>query len=155
MGSRRKRLSWPRLLLVVSIAGVAGASFWGFGGEPQFISVAGEGSIDVPISGLKLGRVELFSYRDHAGNQIRFLLARDSNGRVHGAFDACEHCYTYHRGYTASHGELICRFCGNRYKLEAMDSGLASCVPIKLPVQIAGQTAKIRTAELERGRQLF
>jgi uncharacterized membrane protein len=142
-------------LLAVSIAGAAGASFWGFASEPHFIAVTGAGSIDVSISGLKQGHVELFSYRDHAGDEIRFLLARDSNGRVHAAFDACERCYTYHRGYAASHGELICRFCGNHYKLEAMDSGLASCVPVKLRAQIAGQTAKIRSAELERGRQLF
>ena len=93
--------------------------------------------------------------KDHAGDEVRFLLARDSAGRVRAAFDACKRCYMYHEGYDRSHGKLICRFCGNHYKLDAMESGLASCVPIKLPYRLSGQTVEIERAELERERYLF
>jgi uncharacterized membrane protein len=123
--------------------------------EPHFISVAGEDFVNVPISDLRPGDAEFASYQDRAGNKIRFLLTRDSNGRIHAAFDACQHCYAFRRGYAVSHGELICKFCGNHYKLEAMDSGVASCIPVKLSFQIAGHVAKIMAAELQRGRQLF
>ncbi len=126
-----------------------------FDNGPHFISVIGDGSIDLPVSDLKSGDVKFFSYRDPAGGRIRFLLARDSNGDIHGAFDACKRCYTYHKGYYASGHELICRFCGNRYKLEAMESGLGSCVPVKLPFKASGHAVQIKAAELEQGHDLF
>ena len=99
--------------------------------------------------------MRFFTYQDQAGDQIRFLLARDATGRIKAAFDACQRCYVYHKGYVRSDGRLLCRFCGNRYKLEAMESGLASCVPMKLPFQMTGQTVNIKPADLERERGLF
>jgi uncharacterized membrane protein len=82
-------------------------------------------------------------------------LARDSAGRIKAAFDACERCYIYRKGYVSSGGNLVCRFCGNRYHLESMEAGLASCVPVKLPVQLLGQNAQIKAADLERERVMF
>jgi uncharacterized membrane protein len=130
-------------------------SCWIFATESRSISVTGQGSVDVPISNLGQGDAEFVSYQDSAGKQIRFLLARDSKGRIHAAFDACQHCYAFHRGYALSHGELICRYCGNHYKIEAMETGVGSCIPVKLPFHIAGRSAKITTADLQRGHQLF
>jgi uncharacterized membrane protein len=101
------------------------------------------------------GEAKFYSYRDGAGAELRFILARDSAGGVHAAMDACQRCYTYHQGYVSSDGYLVCKLCGNRYKLRAMTSALASCVPVKLSLKIAGQTARISTAELERNRGLF
>ena len=92
---------------------------------------------------------------DTAGDQIRFLLARDSTGRVKGALDACRRCSMYGKGYVSSRGYLVCRYCGNRYKSEAMESGLASCVPVQLPLQVTGHTVTIKPADLERQRGLF
>jgi uncharacterized membrane protein len=155
MRSSRKRFSRPKFLLVLSVAIAVGTLYWTLGSESGLTSVTGEGSIAIAISGLKPGNVKFFSYRDHAGNEIRFLLARDAGSRIHVAVDACERCYTYRRGYTSSAGRLICRFCGNHYKLEAMEAGLASCVRVKLPFQMAGQTVRIKTAELEGQRHLF
>ena len=107
---------------------------------PQFTQVSANPSVSIEINDLQPGDVRFFIYRDRAGDQIRFLLARDAAGRIKGAFDACQRCYMHHKGYASSRGDLICRFCGNRYKLEAMESGLASCVPIKLPLQVTGHT---------------
>ena len=119
-------------LVVVAIWLAATAS------EPQFTVVSANPSVSIQTNDLRPGDVRFFTYRDRAGDQIRFLLARDATGRINGVFDACQRCYMYHKGYVSSHGDLICRFCGNRYKLEAMESGLASCVPMKLPLQVTG-----------------
>jgi uncharacterized membrane protein len=86
---------------------------------------------------------------------LRFLLARDSGGALHAAMDACQRCYGYHKGYVTSDGYLVCKLCGNRYKLAVMSKGLASCVPVKLAFKTDGQTATIHTAELEHNRHLF
>lgn len=122
---------------------------------PQFIAVSANPSVSVETNDLRPGDVRFFTYRARAGDQIRFLLARDATGRIKGVFDACQRCYMYHKGYVSSHGELICRYCGNRYKLEAMESGLASCVPMKLPLQVTNHTVNIKPADLERERGLF
>ena len=148
----RRRTVWlisAAALVVVAIWLTATAS------GPQFTAVSANPSISVQTNDLRPGDVRFFTYRDRAGDQIRFLLARDATGRIKGAFDACHRCYMYHKGYVSSRGDLLCRFCGNRYKLEAMESGLASCVPVKLPLQVTNHTVNIKPADLERERGLF
>ncbi len=122
---------------------------------PQFITVSANPSVSIDTGNLRPGDVRFYTYRDHAADQIRFLLARDSTGQIKGALDACRRCSMYGKGYVCSHGNLVCRFCGTRYKLEAMESGLASCVPVKLPMQVTGHTVNIKPADLERERGLF
>lgn len=143
-------------LLIVATALVAGAaSLAALARGPQFTQVSASPSVSIETNDLRPGNVRFFTYRDRAGDQIRFLLARDPNGRIKGAFDACQRCYMYHEGYAGSRGGLVCRFCGNRYKLETMESGLASCVPMKLPLQVTGHTVNIKPTDLERERGLF
>ena len=122
---------------------------------PESIAVSANPSINIAINDLRRDDVRFFKYRDRAGDQIRFLLARDSTGRTKGALDACQRCYMYRKGYVSSRGNLVCTYCGNRYKLEAMESGIASCVPVKLPFRMTGHTVTIKPADLERERELF
>ena len=142
-------------MLLVMLA-VGTASFFITSQAPSFISV-GTDSDMVTISTDTLGKeqVKFYSYRDRAGEELRFILGRDSSGKVHAAMDACQRCYTYHKGYIWSHGYLVCKFCSNRYKLQAMESGLASCVPIRLPIRVTGRNVTIKSADLEHERGLF
>jgi uncharacterized membrane protein len=149
--SRKRTLGLIGLALVV--AGGASLSIGTRG--PVFISVSGSDSVVIPTDTLARGQVRFYSYRDRAGEELRFILGRDSSGEVHSAMDACQRCYTYHKGYVSMHGYLVCKWCGNRYKLEAMESGLASCVPVKLPIGTAGLKVKIKPADLEHNRALF
>lgn len=134
---------------------LAAMLFTAIAARPRYIPVSANSSVSIETNDLRQGDVRFFAYRDRAGDQIRFLLARDATGRTKAAFDACERCYVYHKGYASSRGALFCRFCGNKYKLEAMESGLASCVPVKLPFQIAGRIVNINPADLESARGLF
>ncbi len=122
---------------------------------PHFTTVGANPFVSIDAESLHSGDARFFSYRDSAGDRIRFLLARDSTGQIKGAFDACRSCSRYGVGYTCSGGSLVCGYCGNRYKLEAMETGRASCVPVKLPMQVNGNTVTIRPADLQRERGLF
>jgi len=135
------------MAVVVSLSAMARA--------PEFTPVSANPPISIETNDLGRGDIRFFAYRDRAGDQIRFLLARDSAGRIKGAIDACQRCSMYRKGYFSSRGDLVCRYCGNRYKLEAMESGLGSCVPVKLPFQMTGQAVNIKPADLERERGLF
>jgi uncharacterized membrane protein len=150
----KSRRTLKHILLALLAAGTA--SFFISNQAPSFISVGSDSDlVTIPTDTLARGQVRFYSYRGRAGEELRFILGRDSDGEVHAAMDACERCYTYHKGYISSHGYLVCKWCGNRYKLQAMESGLASCVPIKLPIQVMGQRVKIKSADLEQNRALF
>src|SRR6266436_3439740 len=60
----------------------------------------GAATLTIKLGDLGPGTVRAFCYRDPAGRKLRFLLARDSSGRVHTVFDACGQCYKFHKGYS-------------------------------------------------------
>jgi uncharacterized membrane protein len=123
--------------------------------RPSATQVFGTYTLSIPTSDLRAGEVKFFSYRADPASEIRFLLARDSDGHLHGALDACQRCYTYHRGYGWSGGYLICRVCGNRYKLDKLTTGIASCAPANLKFQSTGKTVQIQTSDLKRASGFF
>ena len=122
---------------------------------PHFIQLKANPSISIDADNLSPGDVRFFWYGDPAGDKIRFLLARDSGGRIKGAFNACRQCSMYRKGYDSSHGDLVCGYCGNRYKLYAMEYGRGSCAPVKLPFRMTGHTVDIKPIDLEHERGLF
>ena len=119
------------------------------------VPVSGNGAITISVANLLNNKAQTYCYTDEAGRRLRFILARGSDGKVRSVFDACRQCFTYHRGFKVSDGELICRVCGNHYPMDHMTEGKASCVPASLPHQDAGATVTIRTSDLESGRYLF
>ncbi|HUN59858.1 MAG TPA: Fe-S-containing protein [Candidatus Binataceae bacterium] len=126
-----------------------------FHSDAGFTVLAGSDVINIPTSAIARGQVRFFVYRSRAGNYIRLIIARDDHGNVEAAFDACERCYMYHRGYKASRGVITCRWCGTHYKVSSMSEGLSGCEPIKVPFRTVGQTIRIRTADLEHQSKLF
>ncbi|MHB8382647.1 MAG: Fe-S-containing protein [Candidatus Binataceae bacterium] len=119
------------------------------------VPVSGSGAVAISVARLLGGHAQTYCYTDSAGRRLRFILARGSDGKVRSVFDACRQCFTYHRGFKISNGELICRVCGNRYPMNHMPEGKASCVPASLPHQDAGATVTIRTSDLDSGHYLF
>jgi len=117
--------------------------------------VMGREAIDVNVSAMRPGSAQLFCYTDDAGKKLRFVLARGTDGKMRSVFDACRQCFTFHRGYQVVGGELICRVCGNHYRIDRMAEGKASCVPASLPHEEASGTVRIRTADLQAGHAFF
>ena len=119
--------------------------------------IAGDGSDSVAISASSIapGQARFFTYHGHSGGDIRLIVARNDHGDIEAAFDACERCYLYRRGYEAAHGVITCRWCDTHYKIASMGEGLSGCAPIKVPFRIVGETIRIQTADLERQTKLF
>jgi uncharacterized membrane protein len=116
---------------------------------------ASGGFVTVSLARLTPGSGKLFCYRERSREKLRFVLARDADGTVRAAFDACRKCYKFHQGFTTSQGYLTCRYCGNRYKLSDIAVGEASCVPVALPTHVEGGSVRISVPDLEAGRWLF
>src|SRR5713101_7569769 len=94
--------------------------------RPRCRELRGVQTVTISLSQLARGSVDFFCFRDRKGEKLRFLLARGIDGKVESAFDACAQCYKFGKGYTLSHGELICRLCGTRYQIRSMRTGRAS-----------------------------
>ncbi len=152
----RPRLRWRgRVIIAMAIVlTTAAVALSTLGVRPHFTVVSGKDIVAVPRSELPAGALRFFAWRDDAGREIRFILGSDDSGRVQGAFDACQQCSQYRKGYTESRGYLVCRFCGNRYRLDST-AGFGSCAPVKLPVHEGGATVSVNTADLASHGGLF
>lgn len=123
--------------------------------RPACTLLHGADFLHVNVANLARGDVRAFCYDGPAGRDLRFLLARDSDGKIHSVFDACRHCYKYHEGYTWSHGYLVCRWCGNRYRIKNISVGKASCAPVPLSSTVHGNEVTIKVKNVEAGKWLF
>lgn len=144
--------------VIAALAALILLGAWMFAGpfaRPACTPVSGGANVNIAVANLSRNAAKFFCYRTSAGQRLRFILARDGDGKVHAVFDACSQCYRFHKGYAVSHGYLICRLCGNRYKLDHLDHGIASCVPVRLNTADRGAQVEIKIAELVKGRTLF
>jgi uncharacterized membrane protein len=123
--------------------------------RPHCTDLRGAEMLTVSMARLDSGEARLFCYRDRAGARLRFLLARGNDGKVRAVFDACRQCYKFHQGYDVAHGMLICRLCGNRYPIDHMMKGEASCVPVSLPHQEDASRVEIKVSDVKSGAALF
>jgi uncharacterized membrane protein len=136
--------------LAIGAAVAAGPMF-----APRCSPVNGNDVVTASLDELSPGTARFFCYRDRAGHEVRFVLARANDGTVRSVFDACRQCYRFHKGYTVADGFLVCRLCGNRYRLDQMQAGMASCQPVHLENSQHGNKVEVRVAALEKGHQLF
>lgn len=123
--------------------------------RPRCTELRGDETVTVSMARLTGGVARLFCYRDRAGERLRFLLARGNDGKVRAVFDACRQCYKFHQGYDVAHGMLICRLCGNRYPIDRMTNGEASCVPVSLPHHEDASRVEVKVSDLKSGASLF
>ena len=123
--------------------------------RPGCTSVTGGDELVIAGHLLDKGTAKTFCYRDEAGKNLRFVLARGSDGKVRSVMDACQQCYSYHKGFAYEDGYLVCRLCGNRYPIDDILKGKASCVPVAIPNTEAGDRITIRTADLKKNGWLF
>jgi uncharacterized membrane protein len=149
------RISVLKVLGVLAVLLLAGTLLMSRMSRPACTLLSGAETLTIKLGDLAPGKIRAFCYTDEAGRKLRFLLARDSSGQVHAVFDACRQCYKFHKGYSYSHGYLICRLCGNRYPIEVASPGAASCVPVPLVHQTGRDRVAIKVADVKAGKWLF
>jgi uncharacterized membrane protein len=149
------KLPRARSLIAIATVGAIAVAMTISMAKPGCTSVSGKDELVISGHALKAGRPAMFCYRDDAGRELRFLLARGDDGKVRSVMDACAQCYKFHKGFTYSNGYLICRLCGNRYPVNHMTMGKASCVPVVLPSTESHGKITVRTADLTQRAWLF
>lgn len=149
-----RRIGPKKILMVALVAAVAIAAVVPIL-RPRCTELRGDKTLTVSMARLQDGEARLFCYRDRGGERLRFLLASGDDGKVRAVFDACRQCYKFHQGYDVAHGMLICRLCGNRYPIDHMTDGEASCVPVSLAHHEDASKVEIKVSDLKSGASLF
>ncbi len=155
MARALRRLPTRMSLVLLAAIAIVGLMIAGALAQPRCTMLSGDNTVSIPATSLPSGSAEFFCYRDPAGRKLRFILARASDGKLHSVMDACSQCYTFHKGFSASSKGLVCRLCGNRYPLDKMDQGKASCVPMAVPSREENGRITVRIADLEKMSWLF
>jgi uncharacterized membrane protein len=142
-------------ILFIGVFGLSAVELAHRFAQASCTAVGGQKVVSLPLFEFAPGQARTFCYRDSDGETIRFIVARDSDGTIHSAFDACHSCFQYGQGYSLRKGQMVCRFCGQHYPLKDIGTGIASCVPIQLRHLSLADKVQINVADLEAGRRLF
>lgn len=140
--------------MVAAVASVAGFIVAGPMAGPRFIKVKETTALRIPLADIAPGTGRFYSLKD-SGRELRFVLARGGDGKVRSVFDACGQCYRYRKGFTIVGHELICRLCGNRYPIDHMMIGKASCAPVAISSQVKDGYVVVKIENVKKGSWLF
>ena len=77
------------------------------------------------------------------------------DGDVQSYFNACNECYPRKLGYYFEGGFLICKFCNERYPVDALKGGIGSCYPVYLKGTLRENRYLITREALGEGFKFF
>lgn len=99
-------------------------------------------------------KVPVFYYVDLDKSRVVFFVIK-IDGVVKSYLDACENCYRFKKGYTLKGNDMICNYCGSRYPLVSLETGIAGCHPMPLEGSVEGRQYLISLAEIEKAGRFF
>jgi uncharacterized membrane protein len=127
------------------------------GGRQRFERVGpdAQGRVEVDLAGF--GRDEVRFYRFlNAGNQeVRFLVGKDTAGRIQVAFDASENDFKMNRGFRAGDGWVINNKCDSSFRLTEINAQPSGCAPVPLKFIRDGDRLVLAEADILGGWRFF
>ena len=109
--------------------------------------------VKIPLSEVTR-KAKWYEY-DLGGAKIRFFVVKSKDGSIKTAFDACDVCYRYGKGYRQEGDYMVCNNCGNRYPIAGLgteNKNPGGCWPGYLPNIIKEGNILIKKSDLENNR---
>lgn len=109
--------------------------------------------VRIPISDIT-SNAKWYEY-DSGGNKIKFFAIKAADGTTKTAFDACDVCYKYKKGYRQEGDYMVCNNCGNRYPIDGLgteNKNPGGCWPGYLSNIIKEDSVLIEKSDLENNR---
>jgi len=119
-------------------------------------SLKNNGEFKIPLSDIS-ENAKWYEYESN-GVAIRFFAVKASDGSIKTAFDACDVCYRYKKGYRQEGDYMVCNNCGRRFLINNLgteNKNPGGCWPGYLPSKIDGQYLVIKKSDIEKGRWRF
>jgi len=156
---RARRISIAASLVLIVIVCVA-VYFLSQGSTPGPSAVQTpppqvDSAVTIPVSQLSTSAA-FYSYNAD-GTLVRYFGAVGSDGAVHVAADACDVCYSQHKGYRQVGDVMKCNNCGKEFAIVGVGTENLSggCWPSYLPVTISGGDAVIQLSDLKAKSFMF
>ena len=93
---------------------------------------------------------------DTTGIEIKYFIVKASDGTIKSAFDACDVCWSFHKGYSQVSTFMRCNNCGNTYPISGLGTqGTGGCWPSYLPHEVDGDSVMVNKSDLEGGEWMF
>lgn len=154
----KKRSPLPIVLAAVAVAVVVivGAFLLTSGGKsPGFAQAQAVGdTVKIPLAQVSDGKAHFYSY-DSGGTKVNYFVLQSKDGTVRAAFDACDVCYPYKKGYHQSGDALQCNNCGRIFPADQINVLQGGCNPAPLQRKVEGGDLVIDTADIEAGADYF
>jgi uncharacterized membrane protein len=124
------------------------------GHAPYPLLQAQDGAVRIPLASLQDGKAHFYAWLQD-GQTIELFAVRASDGSIRTAFNACEICYPYKRGYRQQGTEMICNECDMHFPFEGIGTLSGGCDPVPLASSVVGDSVVIQGSELANGAHLF
>lgn len=124
------------------------------GHAPYPLVEAVNGVVRLPLSTFDDGKAYYYTYM-HNGRPIEFFILQSADGVVRAAFNACDVCYPFKKGYHQEGDEVVCNNCGRRFPSNQINVLQGGCNPSPLNRSVDGDTLIIQASDIAAGLRYF
>jgi uncharacterized membrane protein len=142
--------------VAVVVALIVGISVLGKGKQQQFAQapVAAGGDVSLPVAQVNDGAAHFFS-ANVGGTTVKYFVMKAPDGTLRTAFDACDVCFPYKKGYHQQGGSMQCNNCGRVFPAAQIDVQRGGCNPGPIDAKVLAGKLVIPSSQLQAGTRLF
>jgi len=124
-------------------------------GHAAYPVVQAEGGVvKLPLATFDDFKARHYTYV-HDGQSLEFFIVKSKDGVVRAAFNACDVCYPFKKGYRQEGNEMVCNNCGRRFPSDQINVVQGGCNPSPLNRTVDGDALIIKVEDLAAGVKYF
>ena len=112
------------------------------------------GVVKIPVSQVSDGKVHFFT-SDMGGTTVQYFVIKAPDGSLRTAFNACDVCYPYKKGYHQQGAAVQCNNCGRVFDAAQIDVQRGGCNPGPISAKVVGSNLVIPASQLQNGVRYF
>lgn len=124
------------------------------GHAPYPVVSADNGVVRLPLATFDDGKAHYYTYIVN-GRPVEFFILKSADGTVRAAFNACDVCYSFKKGYRQEGDEVVCNNCGRRFPSDQINVVQGGCNPSPLNRAMDGDSLVIQAADIAAGLKYF
>jgi Membrane iron-sulfur containing protein FtrD-like len=154
--ARSRRPLIVAIAAAVAVAAVAGALLLTRGGGGSEFAQAStvQGKVEIPLAQVSDGKAHFYTY-ESGGTTVNYFVLQSPDGTIRAAFDACDVCYPYKKGYHQAGNYMQCNNCGRKFRSDKINVLEGGCNPSPLERKVVDGRLVITTTDLEAGARYF
>ncbi len=115
---------------------------------------AQDGEVRLPVASLADGNARFYTI-EAGGKTVEFFVLKGADGTIRAAFDACDVCFPYKKGYHQEGDVMVCNNCGSRFPSDKINIVRGGCNPAPVERRVDGDTLVIKISDLATGARFF